>query len=173
MSGIWALQAAAEAAEPWWRVERRRRRRERAQFRAEGRAYPRLRTICCVDLDVLQVPDWAAAKALPGFEMSGSRVWLGRILAQYLARMDREAGGRPLVTAVAYRRCPACGRALLGEEARARWELDKRLTGRMAPCGPECVERQKAAKRKGRHGRETGVAVGGVVRHREKDERAA
>lgn len=105
---------------------------------------PRLRTIGLVELDVLVVPEWARRKAIPGLTLTGASVWLGRIAARALERMDREAGGEPKLTLSAYRPCKVCGRPLLGEEAEARWELDKKFQGESKPCGPGCVERQRA-----------------------------
>jgi hypothetical protein len=63
------------------------------------------------------------------------------LLAQQgLERQDRQAGGRPELTAVEYRMCPVCDRMLLGLEAQERRKLDESgILGRTLPCSSTCV----------------------------------
>lgn len=100
-----------------------------------------------MDLDAIYVPAWARDKAIAGLTLTADSIWIGRIAASILVRQDREAGGRPVVTKTLYRPCPLCGRPLLGEEAQARFELDRTMTGRQLPCGLECLD---VSKTKGR-----------------------
>jgi hypothetical protein len=100
-----------------------------------------------VDLDAIYVPAWAQAKAIRGLTLTAETIWLGRIAASALARLDREAGGTPVMTKTLYRRCPLCDRPLLGEEAQARFDLDRTMTGRQVPCGPECLDVSKSRGR--------------------------
>ena len=99
-----------------------------------------MRVIGLVELDAITVPEWARRKAIPGLTITETSVWLGRIAANALARFDRESGGEPRLTIAAYRPCKVCGRARLGEDAEARWELDRKYEGWRLPCGPECLE---------------------------------
>lgn len=112
---------------------------------------PKLRMVAMVETTALAIPAWARAKAVKGLTGDAGRIWLGRIAANLLARLDREAGGSPRLTMTAYRQCKVCGRALLGVAAEHRLELDRRFEGERIPCSPDCVEVQAARqKRKGR-----------------------
>src|SRR5580698_799785 len=122
---------------PLWRRERQYRREARRTARSLGFRLPTLAQVALVELDAIYVPDWALKKAIRGLTVTNSSVWLRRIAANLLARIDREAGGTPKVTPTAYRRCPMCDRALLGVEAEQRFELDKKWTGNQTPCGPD------------------------------------
>lgn len=140
---------------PLWRRERDRRGHDREFAHSVGRVYPRLRTIGLVETAAIDVPDWALAKAIKGLHAPDGAVWLGRIDANYLAKLDRESGGRPKITLTAFRRCGICQRALIGDEAEERFELDQKSEGRRLPCGPDCIEREsaiKSQKRKNRNG---------------------
>lgn len=104
-----------------------------------------------VELDKIPVPQWARDKAIPGLTLTGNSVWLGRIAARALARLDQSVGGRPQLTFEVYRPCRICRRPLLGPAAEHRLELDRKFEGWRIPCGPECVEIETARKqRKGR-----------------------
>lgn len=137
--------------QPLWKQERARRRELRKICREAGVKLARLQSIFLVELDRIYVPAWARAKAIKGLTVTNTTVWLKRIAATKLAELDREAGGNPRLTASVYRRCHMCQRALLGAEAEARFELDRMSEGHRLPCGPECIEFEKA--RKQRHGR--------------------
>lgn len=129
--------------------ERLRRRIEKYEARALGRTWPKLTTILKVELDQIPMPNWAREKAIKGLTLTDSVVWLKRIAGRKLEALDRECGGNPRVTTTQYRPCPICRRPLIGEEAEARWELDKTFTGTQVPCGPTCLE--TAAKLKKEH----------------------
>ncbi len=133
---------------PFWQRERAQRREVRNLFRQWHLKLPRLQTVFLVELDQIYVPAWARAKAVKGLTVTASTVWLKRIAATALAALDREAGGDPMLTRTSYRRCGICGRALLGAEAEARWELDKQSEGHRLPCGPDCIELQKVKRRR-------------------------
>lgn len=133
---------------PLWRRERQQRREDRERTRCWRRTTPRLRMIALVEVTAIPMPTWAKAKAVPGLSVSPSSVWLGRIAANLLARIDREAGGEPRITPTVYRRCAICKRPLLGEQAEARFDLDRKFEGKRLPCGPDCVEVQAVRKRR-------------------------
>ena len=98
--------------------------------------------VICVETTAIEIPAWARAKAETRLSQSAHRVWFrgrnsGR--AKILERQDRQAGGRPEVTAVEYRMCPVCDRMLLGLEAEARRKLDESgVLGRTLPCSSTC-----------------------------------
>ena len=100
---------------------------------------PRLRQVALVELDKIPVPQWARDKAIPGLTLTGDRVWLGRIAARALARLDESVGGRPQLTFEVYRPCRVCGRPLLGAAAERRLELDRKWEGSRIPCDPDCT----------------------------------
>jgi len=161
--------------EPAWKRDRRMRAMLRERLKRDGLTMPKLATIVRVDLDRIWVPAWAQAKAIRDLTVTQSSVWLGRIAANVLARIDREAGGKPVLTPTLYRRCPQCDRALLGDEAQARWEMDLSYTGRQLPCGPECIERARAlkARKKGQRKTDAGTEECGDVRDCEEDRQRA
>jgi hypothetical protein len=154
---------------PVWYQERGFRRQYRQNAKKWGVRVPKLPTVCLVEPEVVAIPAWCWAKAVPGLNAPAGAVWLRRIAANLLARMDREAGGHPKITETCYRRCSQCGRGLIGPEAELRWEQDRRWEGsKMSelrydrdeghkgtyanggnpePCGPDCVERQQGLKR--------------------------
>lgn len=121
-------------------MERGRRREGRRIAKAQGKKYPRLRTIVLVELDVITCPEWAWHKAVKGLTRTDKSIWLRRILARTLAREDEDAGGQPKLTFTQYRPCNICKRALLGVEAEHRWSLDRKFEGARIPCSPECTE---------------------------------
>lgn len=131
---------------PLWKRERERKRQDRLHFHRQGRSCPTLKTAVLVELAAIYAPAWAQAKAIRGLESTASAVWLGRIAAAKLAQLDREAGGTPGLTSAFYRRCQVCERTLLGVEAEARLELDRKLGGEGMPCGPDCLEEARANK---------------------------
>ena len=96
-----------------------------------------------VELSALTVPEWARKKAIRGLTITDTKVWLGRIAANFLARLDREAGGVSRITLSEYRRCGICDRPLLGVEAVERFEQDRRFAGEFTKCGPDCVQRDR------------------------------
>lgn len=142
-----ARQMAGQDGGKLWRAERARRRAQRELFRSLGRPLPRVATIVQVRLDAIAMPDWARKKAIKGLTLTPDTVWLRRMAAVYLARLDAEAGGEPEMTWAEYRRCPMCGRPLLDADAAARAETDQRFGGDQIPCSIECVE---LSKRKGK-----------------------
>lgn len=132
--------------QPAWQRTRDDRYRENGKLaRWEMRA-PRLKQIALVEPELIPVPDWALRKAIKGLTSDRNKVWLGRIAANLLARLDREVGGNPKLTVTSYRACRLCGRVLLGAEAEARFEQDRKFEGHRAPCGPDCVETERALK---------------------------
>ena len=131
--------------------ERAQRKRDRAQRASRGLTTPRLRQVALVELDKIPVPQWARDKAIPGLTLTGDSVWLGRIAARALARLDESVGGRPRLTFEVYRPCRVCWRPLLGAMAEHRLELDRKFEGWRIPCGPECVEIE-AVRRRRTHG---------------------
>lgn len=102
----------------------------------------RIRWALCVETTAIVIPEWAKLRRFRGFSYAPNRVWFrGRAngMAQILARQDREAGGKPEVTAVEYRRCEVCGRILLNLEAQARRRLAEACRdGRGLRCGGDC-----------------------------------
>lgn len=131
---------------PLWRRERAARRLDKTLRRMWKRSVPTLKTIGLVELTAIPMPEWARKKAVKGLTLTDSSVWLRRIAANFLARMDREAGGSPGLTTTEYRRCRLCGQPLLGPEAVARWELDRKIEGHRLPCSPACLEMERARK---------------------------
>lgn len=115
---------------------------------------PRLQTIALVELELLDVPDWAIAKAVPGMQLERQRVWLRRIAARSLARLEERAGGRAQLTFVAYRMCRVCGRPRLAMDAEARLELDRKFEGWKIPCDSDCREMGRASKQHTTHTRD-------------------
>jgi hypothetical protein len=111
--------------------------------------------IALVELDAIDVPGWARRKAIRGLSVERDKIWLRRIAANLLARLDIEAGGQPKVTPTEFRRCGICDRPLLGEEAQIRFDLDRRFEGHRIPCGPDCVELERIhlEQRRGRRAR--------------------
>jgi hypothetical protein len=144
---------------------RANRRIYRANAKKWGLRVPKLKIVCLVEPEVITIPAWALAKAVPGLKAGPGSIWLGRIQAASLARMDRAEGGHPKLTPTPYRRCSQCGRGLIGPDAELRWEQDRQWEahkgselrydrdeghrgtyangGNPTPCGPDCTERQK------------------------------
>ena len=118
-------------------------------------ATPRLQTIALVELEALEVPDWAAEKAVPGLRLEAKRIWLRRIAARSLARLEERAGGRAQLTFVAYRMCRVCGRPRLGMDAEARLELDRKFDGWKIPCDSDCLEMGRTKKQHTKQTRDT------------------
>lgn len=134
---------------PAWQRSRIWRREEDREFaRNCGFKLPILKQIALVELDAIYVPAWARARAIKGLTITDSTVWLKRIAANRLCREDREAGGTPKLTIESYRRCNICKRVLLGPEAEARFDLDRRFEGQRITCGPDCAELEKARKKR-------------------------
>lgn len=152
---------------PLWYRERGARRIYRRNAKAWGVKVPALKTVVLVKTEIVAIPAWALAKAVPGLKAEPGSVWLYRIAANALAQLDRAEGGRPQLTPVFYRRCGLCSRGLIGRDAELRWEQDREWEGRKGrherdpahrgtyadggnptPCGQDCVERQQALKKK-------------------------
>lgn len=131
----------------YWFDDRRRFKEYRRQARVFGFPVPRLKTVVQVQTDAIPIPGWAREKAIAGLESNRTAVWLGRIHAALLAKLDREAGGAPKLTTTLFRRCRICSRALLGIAAQERWRQDLHRGGTDIPCGPDCIETAKARKR--------------------------
>jgi hypothetical protein len=127
----------------WPRQERTQRQERKRVLRNRGIKPAKKQWVICVETTAIEIPAWARAKAEPNLSQSPHRVWFrgrnsGR--AKILERQDRQAGGRPEVTAVEYRMCPVCDRMLLGLEAEARRKLDESgINGRTLPCSNKCV----------------------------------
>lgn len=118
-----------------WRLERKRELRDR------GIQPARLERILAVRITEIEMPAWAHERRIRGLSFDDTFVWLRRRDARYLMRLDYEAGGRPRWTETEFRRCPVCGRPLIGDDARMRRDLDEScVTGRQRPCGAECLE---------------------------------
>ena len=130
---------------PYWFSDRRLSREYRRNAKAWGITVPKLKTVVQVQTDAIAIPAWAREHAIPGLESNQTAVWLGRISANVLARLDREAGGQPKLTTTVFRRCRICSRALLGIAAQEQFERDRVKAG--IPCGPDCVETARARKR--------------------------
>lgn len=134
--------------------EREIRRAARRNYKARGAKFPRLATIGFVELDAIKVPEWAWFKAVPGLTRTDKSIWLRRILARELFREDQEAGGNPKITFTYWRPCKICKRSLVGPEAEHRWHLDRKWEGFRIPCGPDCIEIERAnleSREKRRH----------------------
>jgi hypothetical protein len=101
-----------------------------------------------VEVTEIELPDWALDAAVPGLSQTATTIWLKRIAARGLARLDRKAGGRPKLTWTRYRWCKVCRRARLGLDAERRWELDKKAGGEGLPCGPDCIELERVRKQR-------------------------
>jgi hypothetical protein len=127
-------------------IETRRqwRREHKEELRHRGIRVARVRRILAVRITAIPMPDWARARRIKGLSFSESFVWLTPRDARFLMRLDREAGGEPYAAETEYRRCPTCHRPLIDDAARMRRELDESaVTGRMLPCGPECLDAEK------------------------------
>lgn len=125
---------------PAWKRERLIRAEDRHMRKMRGATTPRMQTIALVELEAIDVPDWAIKKAVPGLSRGPRRIWLRRIAARSLARLDMQAGGSPRLTFEDYRQCRVCGCPRLGLDAEARLELDRKFEGWKIPCSPDCLE---------------------------------
>lgn len=135
--------------QPHWQRSRIWRREEDREFaRNCGFKLPLLKQIARVDVTAIRVPTWARDKAIKGLTLTDSTVWLRRQAANMLCKLDQEAGGDPKLTTTPYRRCQVCSRVLLGPEAEARFELDRKFEGQRITCGPACAELEKARKKR-------------------------
>jgi hypothetical protein len=120
------------------RIARRRELRQRAIVPC------RVTMVYRVDLELMEVPEWAVAEAVASRvlrELSRGEwhVWLTRRSAKLLLR---QAGGHGRLTEVEYRICPVCERVLLGEDAEERRRLNEScMTGTQLPCGKDCLDR--------------------------------
>jgi hypothetical protein len=129
----------------WPRQERVQRKERHRVLRGRGIKPAKKQWVICVETTAIEIPGWARAKAEPRLSQSPHRVWFrgrnsGR--AKILERQDRQAGGRPELTAVEWRMCPVCDRMLLGLEAEARRKLDESgVLGRTLPCSSTCKSR--------------------------------
>jgi hypothetical protein len=118
------------------------RRTEIARLNRKCIKPTRLQWVICVETTAIEIPGWARAKAETRLTQSPHRVWFrgrnnGR--AKILERQDRQAGGKPEVTAVEFRVCGRCGRVMLGLEAQARRRVEEsHPQGRELPCSGEC-----------------------------------
>ncbi|HUD76067.1 MAG TPA: hypothetical protein VMQ76_13425 [Terracidiphilus sp.] len=157
------------AQTPVWYQERGKRRQYRQNAKCWGIRVPKLPTICLVEPQMIDIPAWAAKKAVRGVQAPPGGIWLRRIAATKLAGLDRAEGGRPKITITCYRLCNMCGRGLIGTDAEIRWEQDRRFEasktcelrydrdeghrgtyangGNPEPCGPDCIERIAAVRR--------------------------
>lgn len=126
----------------WPRVERQARRAKKKTLRFNGIRPAKRQWMVCVEVTAIEVPAWARAMADERMSSSERHVWFkGRRSGkpQLLAKLDREAGGRPDVTAMEWRLCGRCGAMLLSLAAEMRRRMDEiGALGRMQPCGPEC-----------------------------------
>ncbi len=109
-----------------------------------GIAERRRRVAWRVQPELVPIPLWARDRAIRGLSDGPDHVWLRRGDAQSLERLDREAGGDPLVVETEYRCCKVCGRPLIGEEAAGRRRAEQGgHTAWMLPCGDQCIEASK------------------------------
>lgn len=127
-------------------LQRRRawRRQVKQDLRRSGNPAARRQWAVCVCLTAIPMPEWAARKRIPGLTFTESTAWLHRRDAKFLIAQDRECGGSATYAETEYRRCGVCGRPLLGDDAALRRRLDESArTGRMKPCGSECIAASK------------------------------
>ena len=92
----------------WPRQERVQRKERKRVLRGRGIKPAKKQWVICVETTAIEIPGWARAKAETRLTQSPHRVWFrgrnsGR--AKILERQDRQAGGRPELTAVEYRVC--------------------------------------------------------------------
>lgn len=96
-----------------------------------------------VEPSAIAIPDWIRAKAVKGMPGNQCYIWLQWGMAIKLARLDRQAFGKPDVMRVEHRVCKICKRHLLGPMARERRMLDEScLDGTEIPCGHYCHSRK-------------------------------
>lgn len=121
---------------------RRLRRLEKVEDRRNrGITIARRQTIRGVRITAIPMPAWVEKRRIKGLSASDSFAWLMPADARFLMRLDHEAGGSPYCAETEFRRCPVCHRPLMGDDARMRRELDESaVTGRMKPCGSDCIE---------------------------------
>lgn len=123
------------------RTRRRLRRERRQELRAKGIKATRVRRIHAVRITAIPMPAWAEKRRIQHLSFSDSFVWLRPRDAYLLMRLDRDAGGAPYSAEMELRFCPVCHRPLVGDDARARRDLDESCrTGRQLPCGSECLD---------------------------------
>jgi len=131
----------------WPRLERIQRREQKRFLRSKGVRPAKKQWVICVETTAIEIPAWAQTKADKRFTIDNHRVWFrgrnsGR--AKILERQDRQAGGKPELTAVEWRLCPVCKRVLLSLEASARRRLDESSKlGREIGCSSECGNTQE------------------------------
>lgn len=90
------------------------------------------------------MPAWVTGRRIRGLTFTDSIVWLRPRDAKLLIEMDQENGGEATYAETEFRRCPVCNRPLLGDAAACRRRLDESArTGRMKPCGSECIDASK------------------------------
>jgi hypothetical protein len=133
-------------AEPLNPLQKRRawRRELKAEFKVRGIEAAHKQWIVCVRPTAIPMPAWVAGKRIAGLTFTESTVWLPRPDAKYLIALDRENGGSATYAETEYRRCMVCARPLLGADAELRRRMDESTpTGRMMPCGSECIEASK------------------------------
>jgi hypothetical protein len=137
---------------PFSHLERQTRRAHKQSLKArnfiawrngEPETKPtRKQWVTCVATTAIEIPKWAQKKAWKHLSQGEHYAWfLGRprFPAKMLAFRDEQAGGKPEMTVVEYRRCKKCGRVLLSLEAEDRRRLDESCPeGRKKPCGMEC-----------------------------------
>lgn len=109
----------------------------------------RRRWVTCVEVSAVEVPQWAVEASIAELSNSPKHCWFmgrdrgERSAAARLEAFDREAGGKPLVVKVEYRRCEICRRMLLHLDAELRRKLDESCrTGRQIACGSDCTAKQ-------------------------------
>lgn len=139
-----ALSAAENALRQQRRCERDNRRAQRIWLRQHGLKEIRAVSVYRVETQAIDIPEWAKKHALPEFSSELNVIWVKqRGTAKLIARYDRAAGGTPQVMEVEARRCPLCGRWMLGLDAtmQRERELAVRLslgTLQIEPCSIFC-----------------------------------
>ena len=124
---------------------RRRYRRERLkEMRVFGIQATRRVRILGVRITAIPMPEWVEEKRIQGLSSSESFAWLRKRDARFLMALDYAAGGKPHCSETEFRRCPICSRPLIGEAAQMRRETEESCrTGRMIPCGADCIEAER------------------------------
>ena len=123
---------------------RYQRKRDRKNRRMRGISLTRRSRVFCVKLNGMPMPEWCHERRVSGLSMTAGTVWLRPRDALHLGHLAYEAGFEPTLVETEFRLCEICGRTLLGEDAAARRRTcESSVTGRMLPCGSECLDAEK------------------------------
>ena len=121
------------------RMLRRLARPINRELRVAGLPVPKTHHCFKVTISAIKMPDWAVRMTLNGFTSTlTSAVLKSRGRAAALAKFDRVKGGKPTWDRFEYRRCNACGRLLVRNEASQMREWERVHPRQKALCGPDC-----------------------------------